>query len=153
VIFCVPVLRLDLQARIMFAMELRRDAIPDLLNALDAAVIGGGASGFDGRVAIGVEVSPDRALWWVAELGPAPQTSFTPELPWNADAGAIFGSDQADAMVDGRPLAPERFATFGEIELLERVIARYLRLRSPLDVRAAATSERPSKKRARRKAR
>jgi hypothetical protein len=119
-------------------MQLRREAIPDLLNALDAAVIRGGPAGFEGKVAVGVEVSPERALWWVAELGVHPATSFTADVPVDADAALFMGGDEATALLergDARASEGARFATFGEVELLKRMLERYLNHRSPIAAR------------------
>lgn len=130
-------------------MELRREVIPDLLNTLDAAVVRGGPSGFDAQVTVGVEVAPDRALWWVAHLGPVPTTHFTTELPIDVDAGLLVGASEAEQLLRPSGATGDHLATFGEVALLERLIARYLRHRSPVDTRAALPPSAKKKRKAR----
>jgi hypothetical protein len=116
--------------------------IPDLLAALDAAVLRGGGTGFGGQVTFGVEVEPDRALWWVADLGPTPATRLLDTFPAGADAGALMSAGEADRLLGlGSPEAPSpaepHFAVFGDLPLLQKTIDRYLRRRSPVAARLA----------------
>lgn len=115
--------------------------VPDILKTLDAAVLRGGASGFDAHVTVGVEVAPDRVVWWVAQLGAHPKTVLTGEIPVEVDAGLVMGLEEAERLMakDRQPL--EQIATWGDREKLDQLIARYFRQGSMLSARAPKTKK------------
>jgi hypothetical protein len=109
----------------------------DLLDVLDAFVRrDDGPPGFAGKVYVGTDAA-GGPRWWRGAFAERAEASFVPRLGEDADVAVFFGRAEARSILEtGRlPRDPRRLFLFGEERLLKRMLARYAKEQSWLDVR------------------
>jgi hypothetical protein len=114
---------------------------PALLRALDGLVRDDGAPvRFSGNVVVAVKAKERAWVWYARFYGERlVGTGYLEGLPPDADAVLLFDEVQAGEAVEGR-MPAGKVPSFGQRELLEAFIERFLSFKSAIDVRAGSGS-------------